>query len=468
MNFPKLNISKSNGSKQRLPKQSLPKPEGGLPAASGTSKASGAAKGLAGLLAATLTLAACNGPWNMDPDEGPRDPKLWVSMLLVADRPLDTLWVERPLRLDRKADPAAPFVDAEASALAIIDPEAGDTLRFRPVPGRAAAWVAEDAAYRVQRGTRYLLQAQVRWNASREFPSGAVWKTEILTAETKVPADYALDSVVQVPVDALHPSLSVGLPSAVVAQARADASRRRALYDSLDALPGAPSLASRGVDEEAFAGYLEGRTVYRPLGREDTLHFIFDAARARMPTGDVLMRYSLPFFFTQKVDKRDFGGLILSQRFDSTRARIIDPMIKGVMDSHGMEIDSVSQYQRGAVRPVSVQAAYTSGMGGFPDTLRVANMQWGYTGRNVLYAYSVDPDYYQYYKGLIGSGAEGGGGLGGGSSRPQNVLRYSNVANGEGYFAGAVADSFAVHIRAAQDTIPVSVLREAWLRDQAD
>lgn len=423
---------------------------------------------LAAATLATLSLTACNGPLNMALDEGPRNPKLWVSMLLVADRPLDTLWVERPLRLDRKADPAAPFVDTAASALEIVDPDAGDTLRFRSVPGLASAWVGEDTAYRVKRGTRYLFHAHIRWNAAREFPSSAAWKTEILTAETRVPASYALDSMVQVPVEALHPSLSVGLPAATTAQARSDASRRQALYDSLNTLAGELSLASRGVDEEAFSDYLEGKAVYRPLRREDTVHFIFDAAQVRMPSGDVLMRYSLPFFFTQRVDKRDFGGLLLSQRFDSTRARIINPMLKGVMASHNMELDSVSQYQRGGVRPTSVQGAYTSGMGGYPDTLRLANMQWGYTGRNVLYAYSVDPQYYQYYKGLIGSGAEGGGGLGGGSSRPQNVLRYSNVANGQGYFAGAVADSFAVHIRAAQDTIPVSVLREAWLRDRAD
>lgn len=416
----------------------------------------------------SLTLSACNGPWNMDPDQGPQDPKLWVSMLLVADRPLDTLWLERPLRLDRKADIAAPFVDTAASALAIVDPEAGDTLRFRPVPGRAAAWVAEDTAYRVKHGTRYRFHAHVRWNAAREFPAGTDWKTETLTAETRVPVAYALDSVVQVPVEALHPSLSVGLPAPIAARARTDASYRKTLYDSLSALPEEASLASRGVDEEAFAAYLEGQVVYRPMGREGTLHFIFDDAPARNGSGDVLMRYSLPFLFSQQVDKGDFGGLILSQRFDSTRARIVNPMLKGVMASHGMELDSVSQYQRGAVRPLSVQGAYTSGMEGYPGTLRVANMQWGYTGRNVLYAYSVDPQYYQYYKGLIGSGAEGGGGLGGGSSRPQNVLRYTNVGNGEGYFAGAVADSFAVHIRAMRDTIPVAALREAWLRDQAD
>lgn len=421
-----------------------------------------------GATLAAITLLACNGPWNMQPDDGPRDPKLWVSMLLVADRPLDTLWVERPLLLDRKADPAASFIDTAASSLAVLEPEAGDTLRFRPVPGRSAAWVAEDTAYRVKRGTRYLLDARLRWNASREFPSGADWRNETLTAETKIPAAYALDSQVQVPIEALHPSLSVGLPAATVARARTDAAYRRALYDSLNVLPGVRSLASRGVGEDAFAAYLEGDAVYRPIDRGDTLDYIFDAAPSRDYTGDVLMRYSLPVLFSQKVDKRDFGGVILYQSFDSTRARIINPMLKGIMASHGMDLDTVALYQRGGVRPMSVRAPYESGMNGYPDTLRVSSLAWGYTGRTVMRAFSVDPLYYEYYKGLIGSGAEGGGGLGGGSSRPQNILRYTNVRNGEGYFAGAVSDSFAIQIRAVQDTIPVSVLRDAWLRDQAD
>jgi len=417
---------------------------------------------------AALALSACNGPWNMEPAAGDGDPKLWISMLLVAERPLDTLWVERPLRLDRKADPAAPFVDPAASYVSVVEPESGDTLRFRPVPGRAAAWTAEDTAYRVKRGARYLLDARLRWNAAREFPSGSEWKTETLTAETKVPAAYALDSLAQAPVEALHPALAVGLPAALAVRARIDAAFRKSLYDRLDAIPNAGSLASRGVDEEAFTAYLAGKTVYRPLRREDTLHFIFDPAPSRDNAGNVLMRYALPLLLTQRVDTRDFGGLILSQRFDSARARIVDPMLKGIFASFGADLDSAALYQRGAIRPMTVMGAYTSGMRGYPDTLRVGNLQWGYTGRNVLRAYAVDPQYYQYYKGLIGSGAEGGGGLGGGSSRPQNVLRYSNVANGEGFFAGAVADSFAVNIRALRDTVAVSALREVWLKDQAN
>jgi hypothetical protein len=418
--------------------------------------------------AAALALAACNGPWNMQTDEGPRDPKLWVSMLLVADRALDTLWLERPILLAGKSDPGNPFVDTAASRVAIVDAAAGDTLRFRPVAGRASAWVAEDTAYRVKRGARYALDARMRWNASKSFPAGTDWRTETLTAETRVPAAYALDSQVQVPAEALHPSLSVGLPAATLSRARSDEAYRKSVYDSLNALPGVRSLASRGVDEADFAAYLEGRVVYRPMGKEDTLYFIFDAARATEYSGNTMSRYALPFLFIQKIDKRDFGGLILSQRFDSTRARIVDPMHMGILASIGVDLDSVAFYQRGAVRPMYVTGSYFSDIKGYPDTLRLANMLWGYTGRNVLHSYSVDPLYYEYYKGLIGSGAEGGGGLGGGSSRPQNVLRYSSIRNGDGFFTGAAADSFAIHIRALRDTVPISALREAWRKDQAE
>lgn len=416
---------------------------------------------------AAMAMLACNGPWNMQPEEGALEPKIWVSMLLIADRPFDTLWMERPRSLARKADSASVFMDATASRIAIVDPATGDTLRFRPVIGRASAWVAEDTAYRVKRGTRYLLDARLRWNASDDFPSGTVWRDEALTAETLVPAAYALDSVVQVPAEALHPSLSQGLPPTTVTRARADQSYRKSVYDSLNSLPGVRSLSSRGISETDFGAYLEGRVVYRPMHKDDTLYYIFDPSRALDYSGAFLSRYSLPFLFTQKIDKRDFGGLILSQRFDTSRARIRDPMSKAIVQSFGGDLDNAGLYQRGDVRPMQVTGPYQSGMGGYPDTLRLSNLAWGYTGRNVLRAYSVDPLYYEYYKSLIGSGMEGGGGLGGGSSRPQNVLRYSNIGNGDGFFTGAAADSFAINIRAVQDTIPVSDLRAAWLRDRA-
>ncbi|MDB5049701.1 MAG: hypothetical protein JWO30_2772 [Fibrobacteres bacterium] len=431
------------------------------------SAAAGAAAAVFAVLF-VLSLTACNGPWNMQPETGPQPAKLWVSMLLVADRPMDTLWIERPTSLynGRGRDSSAVFVDSSASDITVAESPAGTRIRFLPVPGRAAAWVPEDTAYRVKRGMEYVLAATVRWNASGDFPSGSDIRTETLAAKARVPASYSLDSTVQVPVEALHPSLSTGLPEAVAARARADAAYRKSVYDSLSALPGARSLADRQVTEADFAEYLDGKAVFRPLHREDTLYYIFDAAKTTDYTGSPTHRYSLPWLFRERIDKADFGGVILSEHFDSTRARIYDPIQKGFDDAFQSDLDSVQFYQHGSVRPMITAGSYFSDIKGYPDTLRLTNLLWGYTGRNVLYAYSVDPLYYEYYKGLIQSGTESGSGLGGSSSRPQNILRYSNVKNGDGYFSAAIVDSFAVNIRAVRDTIPVSALRDAWIRDQ--
>ncbi len=410
---------------------------------------------------AGLGAAACNGPWNMQAVDGPQPAKLWVSLLLVADRPLDTLWLERPLPLAGKTDSSLAFVDTAQSRIEVSESPTGTVLRFRPVPGRASAWVSEDTAYRIKRGTEYAFKAQVRWNAASDFPSGSAYQSEILTATTKVPARYSLDSLAWMPMEALHPTLSGGLPPASYARAGQDTAYRKSLYDSLEAIR---SLADRGITEADFSQYLQGQTVFRPVRREDTVFYIFDASTAIDYSGASQHRYSLPWLFGQVIDKADFGGVILSQHFDSTRARIYDPLQKILDDAFNQKLDSANYYQRGQTRALQVNGSYAADLKGYPDTLRLSNSVWGYTGRNVLHAYSVDPLYYEYYKGLIQSGTSTGSGLGGGSSRAQNVLRYSNVANGDGYFSAAIADSFAIQIQAVRDTIPVSALRNAWMR----
>lgn len=416
---------------------------------------------------AVFGAVGCNGPWNMEAEEGPQRAKLWVSLLLVADRPLDTLWMERPRPLSRKVDPAAVFVDTAQSSVEVV--EAGTAggaetvLRYRPVPDRAAAWVAEDTAYRVKRGAEYRFQASVRWNVSPDFPGGAEYRTEVLAARARVPSGYSLDSLARMPMESLHPTLSVGLPPASAALARRDAAYRKDLYDSLESVR---SLSARGIGEADFARYLAGEAVYFPVRREDTVYYIFDAAPSTDYSGATTHRYSLSWLFGQTVDKRDFGGLIMAQGFDSTGSRIYDPLQKGIDDALGSDLDSVAFYQRGQSRPMIIAGSYFSGLEGYPDTLRLTNLLWGYTGRNVLRSFSVDPLYYEYYKGLIQSGVDVGPGLGGGSSRPQNVLRYSNIENGDGYFSGAVADSFAVELKAMRDTVPISALRSAWRRDR--
>lgn len=416
--------------------------------------------GIAAALAASLALTACNGPWNMDPDAEPRPLKLWASALLVADRPLDTLWLERPIALGRAKDPAAPFVDAASSRVAVIG-EGRDTVRFRPAPGAAAAWIPEDTAYRVKRGARYELVAEVRWNAAPDYPAGSAWRSGKLRAATVVPRTFAFDTGFQVPVEALHRTLSLGLPAGSTSRAASDAAYRDALYDSLASLPGAGGFAAK-VTRAAFAEHVAGRTAHATALPEDTLHYIFDAGRAVDYTGRVQHRHSLAWLFTTRNDGGDFGGIILSQRFDPLRKRILDPIMSSMLDVFGGELDSAEYFQSGDVRPVIIGGPYFAGIKGYPDTLRLTNLLLGYTGRTVMRGYAVDPLYWEYYRTLWQSGSEQMGGFGGGNTRAQNVLRETNVENGDGYFCGAVADSIAFHVEAARDTLDNAALKAAW------
>jgi len=408
-----------------------------------------------------LALAACNGPWNMQTESGDEPAKIWVSCLLVADKPLDTLWMERPFSLSVAKTGAEAFVDTSASSVVIVDEDAGVTFALHAVPGKPSAWVSSDTAYRVRKGGHYRLAATLRWNAAVDFPQGADWKTENLAAEARVPGSYALKNEVMVPIEALHPSLSVGLPKPVIEKALKEEGYRQQLFDSLKALPGS-RLSANGITLLDFEAYLKGTATYHAVPEGDTLWYVFDEAQATDYSGESVHRYSLPFLFGQVIDKSDFGGVILSEHFDSTRARIYDPLQKGIDDAFNQDLDSVEFFQGGNVRGMIVGGSYFPDLKNYPDTLRLTNLLWGYTGRNVMYAHSVDPLYFEYYKGLIATGGENDGGPGGGSSRPQNVLRYSNVENGDGYFTGAALDSFAFELKAVRDTIPVSLLRAAW------
>jgi hypothetical protein len=418
----------------------------------------------AAALSLALALAACNGPWNMEPDTESRPVKLWASALLVADRPLDTLWLERPVSLGETRDPAAAFIDPAASEVYVTT--GSDTLRFLPAPGTAAAWLPADTAHRVRRGARYHLFARVRWNAAAGFPRETSWRSEILRASTRVPETFSIDSVFQAPVEALHRSLSTGLPESTLRRAHSDAAYRSILYDSLAALPAGESFAAK-VSRDAFASYLEGKAAFVPVRGGDTLHYIFDGSEAVEYTGRVQQRSSLPWLFTTRNDGPDFGGLILSQHFDSSRSRILDPVTAFALDAFGKDLDSAEYFQSGNVRPVLVAGPYYTGIKGYPDTLRLTNILLGYTGRTVLRGYATDPLYWEYYRGMWMTGTEQMSGLGGGNSRAQNALRVSNVENGDGYFCGAVADSIAFHVEAARDTLDNASLRAAWQAREA-
>lgn len=414
---------------------------------------------------ATALLAGCLGPWNVDVNNGQAPVRLEVSCMLVAGRPFDSLWLERPLSFQSAYDSSVSFVDTTRSFLQVIRLDApGDTVIYHPDPYNTRLW-RPDRLDTVRIGARYAFRARVRWNASVDFPVNAEWREDTLAAETYVQRLYAINNTASVPIEALHPALSLGLPSGRISLALQDTvSSLNALYDSLNSVK---SLSTLNVSVTDFLRYLRGYPVFRPLHKNDTAYYIFDPSSAKdFHTGNSggIHRYARQWSFLQSFSPLDFGGLLLVGGHDIVNGtRILDPLTKQIHQSLNLKPDSADLYQTGNTRLSQVHAGTIMGVPGYPDTLPFSNLNIDYAGKDVFYFYAVDSLYIHYLAGINSNqGGEDDGGGNAGNAHP-----YSNVRGGWGYFTAAVLDSFPVQVIALQDTYSVAALHQAWLNNRS-
>jgi hypothetical protein len=88
----------------------------------------------------------------------------------------------------------------------------------------------------------------------------------------------------------------------------------------------------------------------------------------------------------------------------------------------------------------------------WPDTVQIKNLDIGYTGLNVFYAFAMDTSYAAFARG---------------QSSTTNVPAYSNIQGGYGYFSGAAVDSLSIYVQSpTADTFAVSVLLDAYCQDR--
>jgi hypothetical protein len=423
------------------------------------------------LAAAAALLAGCLlGPWNLTPQDGQAKVRLEVACMLVAGRPFDTLWLERPLAFATGYDSADAFVDTSATRIFVVraDVSPAETVFYRRSTSYSRAWLPDgNARDTVRMGGRYRLTAAVTWDAAREYPRESEVRVDTLEAETYVQRRYAVRDTALVPIEALHPSLSLGLPPAVAAKALGDAAALNSLYDSLEAIR---SLSALGATRADFLRYLQGYLVLKPLASGDSAWYIFDPSKVADPDPrdpDPIGRYSRQWYFLQDFDARDFGGLASVYAYDTSGSRILDPIFQALRNNFGRDrIDSAGQYQIGHTRFLGVTAASDPANPGYPDTVAWSNRNLGYAGRDAIYFYAVDSLYAEYQRGFPGVNVSLGGGNGGGGNG-SNLVRYSNVRNGDGYFAAAALDSFVVHLSALKDTLSIPALHRAWLEREA-
>lgn len=399
-------------------------------------------KTIATLFVCAFGLVACDGPWNMEPDD-PDPLVLRVSAMPVAGRPYDTIWVERIQPIDLSARGIDFVKPGSWLRILRVDGNRHDTLEYVRSPGTPRAWIPVSSDT-VPYGATLRLEAHVVWNSAADFPSGDKTTESDISAETTLPRRYRMNKEMRAPLDMLFRTLSIAdhpdSPSGLLAALVAEDERR---------------VSRLGVTESTCDSFLQGRFLTRPFFSGESAWAILDDAMAEGPMGDRVKRSLRPIVLAQDVDRERWGGLVTSIGFDPGRARILGPIERLQYQIRGdwatTYDDSVGMFQPGNSRMLAVDDPEQGTMMGYPDTMQLPQMVLSYTGRNVVRALAVDRTYAIYHRTMM--------------ENESGAWNYTAVKGAQGYFAGAAPESLDVFMMAARDTFPVASLRRAWCRE---
>lgn len=402
------------------------------------------------ILALSALVASCNGPWNTSVDDAEVPLNVRVGCLLVAGGAFDTLWLDRTQKFQHVYDSSAAFVMPESSTVLVRDLGTDATVEYRMADGNRRAWVPVDTAARVAWGARYRLEADLLWNASRDFPNGTEWRRSKLEAETFTPASYDVADTLAVPLEAKVEWLADGVDDAEKALI---ASRGDSLARALSGLPVFPSVTASDLSKVAA-----GQPVWKLSPASDSLWAIGSMDRVADEVGNEMYRAYRQYGFLQRIDKARFGGMLCAQTYDPHGEYILGPLSRVALEAQGEDApDSANIFQPGSTRILLLYGRQQQGQAFYPDTLLFNAGFLAYTGRTALRFYSLDSLYLEYYR------------TNGEEVKP---TAYSNVRGGEGYFSGAGADSLVLFVKrpAKVQGYAVDSLRKVWCetgRDEA-
>jgi hypothetical protein len=402
------------------------------------------------LIALGALLASCNGPWNTSVDDAEVPLNVRVGGILVAGMPFDTVWLDRTQKFQYTYDSTVAFIDTAASTVLVRRLDADQVVAYRMADGNRRAWIPVDTAARVALGARYRLEADLRWNASRDFPAATEWRTSKLTAETYTPRSYDIADTLAAPIEALVPFLADGVTADEAALFRNDPDSARKLFASYSLFP---ALSNGDLQRVA-----DGLPVWKMARTGDTVWALGDRTKVLDEKGQEVQRAFRVYGLLQRVDAERFGGLLAIQQFDTAGERLLNPVTQAALEATGRtDPELPGYYQPGNTRTLLLYGKFQPETPMYPDTLLFTSVYLGYTGRSVQRFYSLDSLYIEYYR------------TNGDELKPSS---YSNVRGGEGYFAGAAVDSLVLHVRKPEGLkgYPVQQLRRAWCergRDKA-
>lgn len=393
-------------------------------------------------------LASCNGPWNTSVDDAEIPLNVRIGGFLVAGTPFDTIWLDRTQRFQYAYDSTVSFIDTAASRVLVRRLDADQVVAYRMTDGNRRAWIPVDPSARVALGARYRLEADLRWNASRDFPAQTEWRTSRITAETYTPRRYDVADTLAAPIEALVPFLADGVSAEEASLFRDNPDSAKRKFAPYDLFPAVSSNDLRNV--------ADGLPVWKMARSGDTVWALGDRSKVRDEKGQEIQRAFRVYGLLQRIDRERFGGLLVIQHFDTAGERLLNPVTQAALEATGKEDPELFGYfQPGNTRPLIVDGKFQTGVTMYPDTVLFSALYLGYTGRSVQRFYSLDSLYIEY---LRTNGDE------------LTPSAYSNVRGGEGYFAGAGVDSLVLHVKKPDGLkgYPVRDMRRAWCQRERD
>ena len=399
-------------------------------------------------LASMLALNACiQGPWDFYPDNQPPFHGVYVYGYAIADRPLDQVCFERILDLAEGTTGAFAFYDSadvkvKGSFKGIIQ-----AITLTATPTMPNCFHGDSSAL-IERGTVYVIDAKFKWDSAGSQVTSHVFGT------AKVPAKFSIRRT------AAAPSMAKNgrIPNNIFT------------LDFFASLP--PNV--RGVMTKQYGDTLvKLQTDTAALRRyikesgvkiQKQLVALLEQDKLTYHEGDTLFYLNgalntLSHYFTSD-RSADVNFVLLTHRFDPLSER---PETR--FDSpFGLKPDSDRYYFPGDIRRLIGYSDRKGKSGGdLLDSMGFVNT-WFQTGQNRIFFYGFERAYAQYQSTVIGDG----------NPPESRVKPIFNVSGGQGFFVGAVPDTFDLFIKVDSLTKSFSLpevhgafcRKEGWFSNQ--
>jgi hypothetical protein len=371
-----------------------------------------------------MVVSCIQGPWDYDIEESP---EIFVGITsyayIIADRPLTDVCFQRMLSLNEVvSNKRAFYLEATVSVEGEFS-TGDDILYLKPKLNNANCFVGSETSYALK-GKSYKLSAKFKWDSS------GVEVESVLSSKANVPTSFEVEDSARVIPEVIAPSgVSYENPLAIVEQMPLEAQTE--LFEEWGS-----RLPKNQNDTAAFQEFYEenSKELNESIAKilENPKYQIFYKSGDEVfYLGGNLNTVSHTF---KSSFSNDVGGVLITHRFEDSanipfnRFSEIALRFKGKLDPRNL-------YYEGQIRRLIAYDKMTLPSGeSLLENLGIVNT-WFFEGENTLYFYGVEKAYMKFINTYVLSADD------------PKVIPQFNVEGGEGFFVGAVVDSFSMDVK---------------------